>query len=192
MIGVYFEPIVAPEFREGVIRLYILNEARKIATEIKKDFDRTVKTWTGKPPFIKHVGFTTSKLTIEVTTEDENYRRVVEGTSGVPRVARGYEATSQLTSTARGERLIRATSSRGARALTLIPYEAKTTPGKIDASQGGVVEGAPIIFRRYALEAGKIKPRHFDEMIQEVWDDKISERLQQALDAAADKTGFAF
>jgi hypothetical protein len=174
MIGVSFEPIIAPPFNEGILRLYVLNEMRKIATEIKRDFSRTVTTWNTKPKFSSHVGFGATQLKIEVTTEDENYARVSDGTAGKPRVARGFVGVT------------------GARALTIIPYIPKTTPGSIDAKPGGAVEGAPVIFRRYALNAGKIRPRKFDDLVQAIWEEKLPDRLQQALDAAAVKTGFAF
>lgn len=167
MIGVYFDPIIPPPFSVGVIRLYLLNEGRKISTEIKKDFERSTKTWSAKPRFEKEVGFTAHQLTINVFTTDENYERVSEGTIGKPRVARKKKA------------------------LTIIPYKSKTVPGQLDARPGGEQPG-PIIFRRYALEAGKIEKRKFDDLINEEWDPKMADRLQEAMDAAAVKTGFAF
>jgi len=176
MISVYFEPIIPEPFNEGLLSLFMVNEGRKIANEIERDFKRTVATWKTKPKFTKEVHFSKSELLIEVSTDDENYRRVSEGTAGKPRVARGVGPFG----------------TSGAKALTIIPYIPKTVPGKIDARSGGDVEGGPIIFRRYALNAGKIKPRDFDFFIQELWDKKFAARLQKALDAAAAKSGIAF
>ncbi|KKM86925.1 hypothetical protein LCGC14_1274040 [marine sediment metagenome] len=176
MISVHFEAIIPAPFNEGVMRVYLLNEGRKIATAIKRDFERTVKTWNTKPKFEKDVGFTRDALTIDVFTEDENYRRVSEGVKSKPRVARGIGPGM---------------SGKGAKALTIFPYSKKTTPGIIDAKPGGAAKG-PIIFRRYALLAGEIEPRKFDETVEEEWDDKFPERLQIALDTAATKTGYAF
>lgn len=175
MISIYFEPIIAPPFNQGILRLYVLNEGRKILTEIKNDFQRTVKTWDHKPKFEKNIGFSTAALKLEVFTDDENYARVSDGTDSKPRVARGAGIAID------GK----------PKALKILPYSEKTTPGEIDAGPGGFEEG-PIIFRKYALDAGKIRARKFDELIFEIWDEKLPERLQAALDAAAQKTGYAF
>ena len=78
-----------------------------------------------------------------------------------------------------------------AKALKIVPYIAKTNLGDIDAVPGGAEEG-PIIFRKYALNAGKIRPRKFEELVYEEWEDKFGESLQVALDTAAVKTGYAF
>lgn len=174
MINVSFEAIVPDPFNAGVIRVYILNEARKIITQIKKDFARTVKTWETKPKFENDLGFTLNTLRVGVFTEDENYARVSEGTKGKPRVARGAGL---------------ATDGK-AKALKIVPYITKSPPGQIDAQSGGAEEG-PIIFRKYALNAGKIKPRKFDELVFEIWDEKMADLFQAALDAAAIKTGYA-
>ena len=192
MIKIFFDAVISPPFNEGIVRLQILNEARKISTEMKRDFERTVSTWETKPKFSTDIGFSRDLLSVETGTDDENYRRVSEGVEGKPRVARGFEITSQITPTTKAERPFRVASSRGASALTIIPYIAKTTPGNIDAHAGGRVEGAPIIFRRYALNAGKIEARNFDLLIQEKWLTLWPDRLQSALDNAAVKTGFAF
>lgn len=176
MIGVYFDPIVAPPFNEGVIRLYMLNEARLIATRIKKDFDRTTKTWDHKPKFQKKVGFGATALKIEVFTEDALYAIVSEGSEGKPRVARGQGLAID------GK----------PRALTLIPYTPKTTPGELDAKPGGPDESQPIPLRKYALNAGKIAPRKFDDLVFEIWDEQMAEQIQKALEAAAQKTGYSF
>ena len=176
MINVQFDPVIPAPFNEGVMRVWLLNEGRKIATAIKKDFDRTVKTWDSKPKFEKHVGFTQTTLTIKVWTEDQKYAWISEGTTGKPRVARGV-----------GEGMV----GTGAKALKIVPYIPKTTVGKIDAHAGGAEEG-PIIFRRYALQAGKIKPRKFDKLVYDEWDEEFGESLQTALNTAAMKTGYAF
>ena len=176
MISVYFDPIVPEPFRESVIRVYLLNEARKISTEIKKDFDLTAKTWDHKPKFKKEVGFGAKSLKIEVSTDDALYAIVSEGSEGKPRVARGAGLAID------GK----------PRALTLIPYIPKTTPGELEAKSGGPDESQPTIFRKYALNAGKIRPRKFDDLVFEIWDEKLPERLQEALEAAAQKTGYTF
>jgi len=192
MIKIFFDAVISPPFNEGIVRLQILNEARKISTEMKRDFERTVSTWETKPEFSAEIGFSKDLLSVEVGTNSENYRRVSEGVEGKPRVARGFDVSFQLTSTIRGERPFRVLSSQGAKALTIFPYIPKTTPGHIDAHAGGRIEGAPVIFRRYALNAGKIEARNFDLLIQEKWLPLWPDRLQSALDNAAIKTGFAF
>jgi hypothetical protein len=174
MISVSFETIVPESFKDGVIRVYLLNEARKIITQIKKDFARTVKTWETKPKFEPDLGFTLTTLRVGVFTEDENYVRVSEGTKGVPRVARGAGLAVD------GK----------PKALTIVPYITKSPPGQLDAQKGGAEEG-PIILRKYALNAGKIKPRKFDELVYDEWKDKMADLFQAALDAAALKTGYA-
>ncbi len=176
MIGIYFESIIAPPFNEGLLRLHMLNEGRKIMTAIKKDFGKTVETWNTKPKFESEIGFSKTQLKLHVFTEDENYARVSEGTKGKPRVARGIGPGM---------------ADAGAKALTIFPYIPKTTAGTLKAKTGGAAEG-PITFRRYALLAGKIEPRKFDDLVAEIWEEKLPERLQQAFDAAADASGYAF
>lgn len=174
MISVYFDAIIAPPFDAGVFRLYLLNESRKIATEMKRDFDRTVSTWDTKPKFTKEVDFGAEILSIEVGTDDDIYRFVSDGTDAKPRVARGYGGVP------------------GAKAIKMVPYSPKTFPGNIDATAGGETPGSTPIYRRYALNAGKIRPRDFDGLIQELWNVKFAERMQKAVDNAAIKTGYVF
>lgn len=176
MIGIYFEPIIAPPFNEGLLRLHMLNEGRKIMTEMKKDFGRTVKTWNTKPKFEHEIGFSKTQLKLYVFTEDENYARVSEGTKGKPRFAKGIGPGM---------------ADAGAKALTIFPYTPKTTAGVLNAKPGGAAEG-PITFRRYAILAGEIEPRKFDDLVYEIWEEKLPERLQQTFDTAADASGYAF
>jgi len=173
MISVSFQAIVAPPFNEGVLRLEMLNAARKISRQIKKDFERSTKTWSNKPKFVIDIGFGAEALQMGVFTNDENYARVSDGVEGKPRVARGLGG------------------GKGAKALKIVPYTPKTVPGKLDAREGGEQEG-PIIFRRYALEAGNIKERKFDTLVSEIWEEKLPEELQAAIDRAAVKTGYTF
>ena len=85
MIKIFFDAVISPPFNEGIVRLQILNEARKIATEMKRDFERTVSTWETKPKFSTDVGFSRDLLSVETGTDDENYRRVSEGVERKPK-----------------------------------------------------------------------------------------------------------
>lgn len=174
MINVSFETIIPAPFNDGILRLYILNEARKIITKIKKDFDKTVKTWTTKPKFEKDLGFTRDVLRVGVFTKDENYRRVSEGVKGKPRVARGAGLAVD------GK----------PKALTIFPYIAKSPPGQLEAGSGGA-DDSVVFVRKYALDAGKIRPRNFDKLVYDEWKDKMPDMFQAAMDAAAISTGYA-
>ena len=186
-IGVKFEPILPPEFKEGVIRLHMLNTGRKIGRGIRQDFQRTVSTFEHKPEFVLNVGFPGTQLKVEVFTTDFNYIRISEGSEGGTTVLSPLKTAWILPAT----------------------YTAKTIPGVINARSGGASEHVRFIkrgikklggypsfpsekppkFVRNALGFKGIKPRKFDETVLKIWEPKFEEMLQEGLDHAAEMTG---
>lgn len=165
-VNVQFTPILPEPFREGTIRLYLLNEIRKINVEIKKDFGRTVATWKKKPKFESYSpSLAGGVIQIGVFTEDENYARISEGVEG------GIRELDP---------------NKKAFALPAV-YAPKTIPGVIDAVHGGE-SGVSFVGKR-VLEWDGIRAREFDVLIKELWEDKLPDRLQEAFDNAAIKSG---
>lgn len=161
-----FNAILPPEFKEGVIRVWLLNEIRKINVEIKKDFRRTVATFKKKPKFTSYPpSLAGGVIRIGVYTSDEHYVRLSEGVEA-------------------GEREL--DPNKTAFRLPAI-YAPKTIPGVIDAVHGG--ESGVSYTRKRVLPWPGITARKFDELIAEIWEDKLPERLQEALDQAALNSG---
>ena len=161
-----FKAILPPEFKEGVVRVWLLNEIRKINVEIKKDFQRTVATFRKKPKFKSYPpSLAGGVIRIGVYTNDEHYARLSEG------VEAGIRELSP---------------DKKAFRLPAV-YAPKTIVGVIDAVHGG--ESGVSYTRKRILPWPGIEARKFDELIAEIWEDKLPERLQEALDQAALRSG---
>ena len=68
------------KLKVDAIRLELLNEMRKVGTEVKKDFEKTTKTWKHKPKFVQSISLKPPGPELFVYTEDEIYMFVDEGT----------------------------------------------------------------------------------------------------------------
>jgi hypothetical protein len=58
----------------------IRGEAQKIADEVMKDFQKTVRTWNEKPRFFKRIEVTRRGVNIVVGTDNQIYKYVNNGT----------------------------------------------------------------------------------------------------------------
>ena len=166
-VGVKLTSILPPEFKVGVIRLYVLTEARKIQGEIEKDFKATVEDWSSKPKFVKKsLSMAGGVVNIEVFTEDQIYTWVSQGTPphdiplGEEKKAFKFPGT----------------------------YTAKTIPGVLASRPGGRSETSSYARLRVVPNPG-IEPRNFEENIKLIWDLEIPTRMQEALDKAARNSG---
>lgn len=163
MVGIQFDAILPEQFRSGTVRLYLLTEARKIARDLRKDFEATVQTWNRKPEFETIVSLAGGSMTVGCETDDEIYGYVNYGTQThfvfpVRKKALKFPGV----------------------------YYAKSTPGVLGASQGG---GGGAEFAKYAWVRG-IEPRDFEGTIKNKWEDEFERRFQEALEVAADRTGY--
>lgn len=63
------------------VRLEMLNELRKQARIFKKDFNLTTRTWKHKPEFKEQIHLGAKEASVEISTEDDIYKFVDQGTS---------------------------------------------------------------------------------------------------------------
>lgn len=165
MVAVTFDAILPDPFKKGVIRIWLLNELRVIATEIKEDLAKPTETWSKQVSFSKKVSLAGGLASVDVTTTDKRYVWVSEGTKLHDIVPKSEGTALKYPGT----------------------YDAKTLPGVLHAEEAVV---GPDIYSPYAVHPG-IEPRNFDQEVKKIWDDKFPERMQIALELAADKTGYA-
>ncbi len=78
-----FKSIVPPDMDIDQYRLEYLNELRKEGRKIKREYEKTTRTWKNKPKFEVIVGLTRKgggEASVLVGTDDEIYGYVDEGT----------------------------------------------------------------------------------------------------------------
>lgn len=153
----------SPNFRQA--RDVMLEEMRKISEEMQKDFAATTETWSKQPKFNTNLSLEGNRPSIEITTDDEVYGYVDQGTKAhfvapVKAKALAFPAT----------------------------YNAKTSPGVIGSQSGGA-SGA-MAFSKGHMVSG-IKPRKFSQKIVEKWRSEFGKRMLKAMARAAKATGHA-
>jgi hypothetical protein len=171
-MAVLVKAIKPKKIREKEIRLHLLNEQRKVGTDIKKDFERTVKTWDKKPEFKILVSLAKGQITVAVVTDSEIYRYVDEGTKPHDIWAGFYTGKSDAK-------------------VLVFPgtFSAKTIPGVLDARQGS--KSGPLVFTPYVRHPG-IKARKFSKTIQKKWRKAYKRRMEKALKVGVQKCGHAY
>lgn len=147
----------------GKVRLKILDEMRAIGKEVKEDFEGTVSTWKEKPKFKLDVSIAGGNPSIEVTTTDEKYLWVDQGTS--PHVIVPKKA-----------KILRFPGSS-------VP---KTRPGNLKAASGMV--GGKEVFAHVVLHPGT-QPRKFSEQIQRKWRSEFGKRMLAVMKSVAKELG---
>lgn len=153
------------DFKSDAVRLEILNALRLAGTQIKADFAKTTSSWKNKPKFGVKVSLKGGSPTVEVSTSDQVYAWVDEGTRAHPIVP------------VKAKRLRFKTG-----------YNAKTQPGVLDARSGGA--DGDTVFARVVYHPGT-EPREFSKLIKEKWEVEINEYMQEAMRRAAQKSGHA-
>lgn len=155
--------VIKPKrMRDDRLRLELLNAMGKVGTAMKKDYERTVRTWNEKPEF-ETVESLKGGPTLLVGTDDVVYKYVDEGTKA---------------------HIIRAKNAP--RLAFPSVYRAKTDPGKLDAHAGG--PSGDTVFAVQVQHPGT-EPRDFTKIIQEKWEPKFREAMQQAMVRAARESG---
>lgn len=163
-------------FHSDRMRLEMLNELRKVGTEIKADFAETCETWKHKPKFTVKPSLAGKVPSITVSTTDEIYRWVDEGTQGDYPIVAGYYTGK---------------SDKRALAYQAI-FRPKTRRGRRTALAGGY--SGDWVVRKSVIHPG-IEAREFSKDIAADWggdageEGYFEERMQEALDRAARKSG---
>lgn len=128
------------------------------AKDVKKDLDKTVKTWRNKPTFTIKVARGKSRLGVTVTTNDKVYSYVDQGTKPHP---------------------IRPKKASVLRFRT--GYVAKTKPGRL-ISRGGGAKGETV-FAKEVLHPGS-KPRNFTKLVARRGQKRVQKRIDRAIKKA--------
>lgn len=147
----------------GIFRTEMLVEANKIASDMNKDFEKTVATWKNKPKFDTKIVARNQEVSITVSTDDEIYGYVDQGTKAHiirPR-KRGYPLRF---------------NSR---------FKAKTKPHFIGSSNGA---SNPPIIRAMEVHHPGTDAREFSHDLQAKYQPILAKRMQQAITRAAMKT----
>ena len=146
-------------------RLATLNALRAEGRDVKKEYEKTTKTWKRKPEFEVLIGLTRGpggSASVLVGTDDEVYGYVDEGTRGhyVPK--------------------------SGAATMAFRPgYKAKTKPRMIGSGSGGA--SGDRIVRRGRWWVKGIVPREFSPTIQKRRRRPFTRRMVKAMQAAGNK-----
>lgn len=166
-----FKTIKPERLKDDKMRLTLLNAVRKAARDIRKDFEKTTRTWEHKPKFEEVVSLTGPGPVALVGTDDKLYRWVDEGTKPHEIWAGAYTGRSQHRHLAFRE-----------------GFEPKTIPRVIDSRQGGT--WGPYRYAPMVHHPGT-EARQFDKTIAETWESKFKRRMEQAMSEAAKDSGHA-
>ena len=171
MPALVYKSIKPKRLKQDALRLTLLNEMRKVGTQMKADFEKTTATWTHKPKFEVVVSLTQPGPTLLVFTDDEIYGYVSKGTKPHLIFAGIY--------TGKSDKKALAFPSKSS---------PKTRPGVIGSSAGS--RGGTTVVRPYVSHPGT-KPRKFEEAIQKIWMKKFKRQMEAAMKKAVQQSGFA-
>ena len=167
---VLFKAIKPSKLKVDAVRLELLNEMRKAATQVKKDFEKTVETWEKKPKFDTVIALgARGGSEILVGTDNEIYRYVNEGTKPHLIWAGIY--------TGKSNKRVLAFRSQ---------FRPKTKVRVLKSYRG--YKGGPTIKRPYVQHPGT-KAREFDEVIAEKRRKWFKRRMETAMRRGAKKSG---
>lgn len=150
-------------FKSKVFLDAIKSEQKKVGDDIKKDFEKTTKTWKHKVVFRVQSKESGSQSTVNVFTTDKIYGYVDEGTRA--HIIRPKKA--------------KALSFKGI-------YRTKTKPHVINSSSGG--SSGKQVFAQEVHHPGT-DPRYFARDIQAKWQPQLSKRIQTTINKAAKQSG---
>ena len=177
MPAIVYKSIKPSRLKEDALRLELLNEMRKVGTQMKADFEKTTKTWKNKPKFEIMVSLTQPGPTLLVFTENEIYGYVSKGT-GIYAGGQPYEIWAGIYTGKSNKKALAFSGS----------FSPKTRPGVIGSSGGS--SGGKKVVRPYVVHPG-IKPRGFEEAIQKKWKPKFKREMEAAMRKAIQKSGHA-
>lgn len=155
MPALVWKAIKPSKMRAPGVRAEVRNSARRMATQIKQDFDKTVKTWTRKPKFEKITSTAGGNVAVLVGTDNEIYGYVSRGTK--PHRIEPKNAPFLVFQTG---------------------YKAKTTPNVIGSTVGGPT--GPTVRAKGVTHPGT-DARNFDEVITKKWEPRFKREMEAAM-----------
>jgi len=159
--------VIKPQrFKDAAFKKAIKDAAKAAGTEMEKDFQKTVATWSRKPKFEKIVSIDPN-VEVLVGTDNEVYGYVNDGTR------------PHLIFPKRAKALSFRWGGKGS-------YKPKTRPRFIGSMPGGPT--GPRVARPYVQHPGT-KAREFDKTIEKKWRSAFKRRMEQAMSAAAKASG---
>ncbi len=158
-----FKSIIPKDMDIDVFRLEYLNELRKEARTITKEYKKTTRTWKNKPKFVTQIGLSriAGDASVLVGTDDEQYRWVDEGTRA--HIIRARNAPSLAFQTG---------------------FRPKTRSKVISSRKGG--RSGPIVRPKVVRHPGT-KARLFSETIAKKRTAPFERNIRRANKRAADK-----
>lgn len=152
-------------FNSAVFRQELIAEATELGEFVKKDYEKTTRTWKHKPEFRNIVKTSGKAVELSVTTSDKIYGYVDEGTK--PHIIR----------------------PRTKKALAFSSkFRPKTRPRQIRSLKGytGKVDTVRPEVHHPGTEA-----REFTETLTERWKPGFQRGIQNAIDRAVKRSGYA-
>jgi len=139
--------------------------AKKVAGEMKQDYEATTKTWEHKPEFKETVsaGKGAGGIIAEVSTTDEIYSYVDQGTR--PHIIR----------------------AKNAKVLAFASIFSPKTKPRVLSSTGGS-RGSTDTYRQEVHHPGT-EAREFSKEIEKKWQPRFKDRMQEAMKDAAKASG---
>ena len=181
MPGAIVSKTIKPSrLKDDAMRLRLLNAMRKAGTQIRHDFEATVKTWEHKVVFEELISLTGPGPVVLVATDDEIYAWVVEGTGAKAREGGGSEYEIWAGAyTGKSDKTMLFFSSQ---------FVPKTQPGIIGSNSGFVGERDTLV--PMVVHPG-IEPRNFDRIIQKKREPWFKRQMEQAMAEARQASGHA-
>ena len=173
---IFAKPLTPRKFKDQEFRKEILFAVGKTAKDVKKDFEKTTKTWKKKPVFEIVIAIGPKSADFLVGTDDEIYSYVDQGTKPHPIFAGIYTGKSNKKS------LYFQWAGPGS-------YSAKTVPNVLGSRSGG--SSGPMVNKAWVDHPGT-EPRNFSKMIKRIWTPIYKKRIEQAISRANKKSNHAY
>ena len=162
MISIKFTPVLPKKFNATALIAETTRAMKFMQNEVHKDFLKTTDTWENKPEFENTFEATPTQIRFEVSTDDEIYGYVNNGTR--PHEIEGFPLAF------------------------MAAYKSKTTPRKIGSHGGG--GSGETVFATKVHHPGT-EPRDFDTAIVVKEAPRMSEMLRKAVKKARVDSGHA-
>ena len=167
---VLFKEIKPSRLRIDALRLELLNAIRKVGRATRREFEATIKNWKHKVKFEMMISLKDGPTAL-VTTDDEIYRYVDEGTRAHDIWAGSYTGKSR-------KKVLAFPSSS----------TPKTRPGSLKSGPGH--RGKADVFTPYVRHPGT-KARNFSGQIKKKMTPRFKREMERAMVKAAKKSGHA-
>jgi len=165
MPQVVFNVIKPGPFHSEVFRQRMVQAVQRTVDAAEKDFAETYKTFKRAPKFVKEIKISANYISGSVTTDDENYVRLNNGTKGpylIPKAGKGL-------------------------LVFKAGYNAKTVPKTLIGRGGGAFGDTVFMFGQVTHPG--IEPRHWDIVVKDKETPWFLHYTRQALKEAARASG---